>query len=147
VLRNPNLRTPAAKQGMILVVAVLVAATIGAVFALGRGVGGESAEAAFTAAGVVTSDDGDALPGGGSFDDFAKCLEEQGVTPPEPGTRGQRPDDDALRSAFEACRAYAPGPRGAHGMLGPPDGDGATPSVPGLPPDDSGDLDSDTPTL
>ena len=146
MLRNPNLRTPAAKQGMILAVALLVAATIGAVFALGRG-GGESAQAASTAAGVVTSDDGDALQGGGSFDELAQCLEEQGVTPPEPGTQGQRPDEDALRSAFEACRAFAPGARGGHGMFGPPAGDGATPSVPGLPPDDSGDLHSDTPTL
>ena len=148
MLRNPNLRAPAAKQGMVLAVAVLVAAGVGAIFALGRGGGGESAEAASATPGIV-SGSGEASRDSGSFDDFAQCLEAQGVAPPQPGAQGQRPDDDALRSAFEACRAYAPDLGGGNGMFGDPEGDdGAAPPVPALPHDDSGgDLDSDTPTL
>jgi hypothetical protein len=143
VFRKPNLRTPAAKQGVALAVAVLVVAGVGAVFLVGRGGGNSGARAAGAAPGIVTR----GAAGGMSdatFEQFAECLEEQGVKLPQPGTQGQRPDDDELRQALDACSAFAPAPpSGGAGprMFAPP------PGMWPLPPDGSVDPDSDEPTV
>ena len=46
-------------------------------------------------------------PGGEPSAEFQECMEENGVEPPEPGTRQQAPPA-GFEDAFEACRDLLP---------------------------------------
>ncbi len=150
------------KKALVAGIAALCLCVIGALLVVGRGSGGTSFEAAAraasgttppTASGGTTQDGGagsgrNGLGGGAqggdgtlrsSFEEFRQCLQDQGVTLPDPGERsqGQRPAlSDTLRRAFEACRQYLPArPSGGPGFGGP--GDQTAPPF-GTPPSGQG---------
>jgi hypothetical protein len=127
--------TAARKRAAVCAAVALAAAVIGAVLVLGHG-GSATASSGGNAAGP-------GFPGGGSprsagstddsFDRFRQCLQKNGVTLPDRSQQGGRPnlDDSTMRKAFEACRQYAPSPRGRG--FGPPTSQSAPTPTPATP--------------
>jgi len=147
------------KKAIVVGIAALCLCVVGALLVVGRGSGGMSfADAARAATqqpsggptqsggsgvwgqnngsqdGQGSGDDGSGgLRGSASLDEFRQCLQDKGVTLPDPAARGQaqRPElSDTLRQAFEACRQYLPDRPSRGGVGGP--GDGSAP--PGMTP-------------
>jgi hypothetical protein len=148
------------KKASVVGIAALCVCVIGALLVVGRGGGGTSFAAAARAAstpgqpqgdGGAATDGATGQDGGGdgaaaptaSLERFRQCLQDQGVTLPDPSERrqGERPAlTDTLRRAFEACRQYLPERpfggrfRGDGPSLGsPPDGQGPGGNAPESP--------------
>jgi hypothetical protein len=149
------------KKALVAAIAALCVCVIGALLVVGRGSGSTSFATAARAAGGTPpsglgttrgsqgSDQGDGQNGAGpgwggqgndgsrrsSFEEFRQCLQDQGVTLPDP-RRGGRPTlSDTMRRAFEACRRYLPErPSGGPGFGDP--GSGSAPF--GTPPSGGG---------
>ena len=55
-------------------------------------------------------------PDSATLQKFRQCLEDNGVTPRQPGTQGSGPrNDPAFAQAMQACRQYAPQRPGGFG--------------------------------
>lgn len=126
------------RKAIVVGVAALCLCVAGALLVVGRGSGGTSFAALARSAqgpsqapanggwaprgnGAPGVDGRDGAGGSGSIDEFRRCLEDQGVTLPDPGGQAHRPvPTDELRQALEACRQYLPGrPSGAPGFGAP----------------------------
>jgi hypothetical protein len=84
----------------------------------------------------------------GSFQQFAQCLSDHGVTLPSPGTLPDvDPSGSTFQQALQACAQYAPshgaGPRGLPGQSDPGLPGGQTPQTPQTPSQDGSGSSSD----
>jgi hypothetical protein len=123
--------TTGRKRALAGAIAVIVAVIVGvgAVVVIHGGDATASSNTAAQASGRL----GQAPPAGSgssaSREKFRQCLQENGVTLPQPGTSGSRPDhnDPGFARAMQACRQYMP-QRAPGGGFGPPgSGQNATP--------------------
>jgi hypothetical protein len=68
-----------------------------------------------------------ARPDSAALEKFRQCLQDNGVTPPQPGTRPDH-NDPAFAQAMQTCRQYMPQRAPGSGFGPPRSGQNATPS-------------------
>jgi hypothetical protein len=94
----------------------ILAAAIVAIIAIAVGAG----VAVFTGGGSANTGSSSTASRSVAFQKFRQCLQQNGVTPRQPGTSGSRPQSNpAFAKAMQACRQYAP-PRAPGSGFGPP---------------------------
>jgi len=71
---------------------------------------------------------GQASPNSAALQKFRQCLQQNGVTPRQPGSSGSGPrSDPAFAQAMQACRQYMPQRAPGSGFGPPGPGQNATP--------------------
>jgi hypothetical protein len=120
--------TTASKRTFAVAIAVIaVAAMIGVGIAvLNRGA---NATASSNTPAQAGGRFGQAPPNSAALQKFRQCLQQNGVTPRQPGTSGSGPrNDPAFAQAMQACRQYMPQRAPGSGFGPPGSGQNPTPS-------------------
>ncbi len=120
--------TTASKRTLAVAIAVIaVAAMIGVGIAvLTRG---GNATASSNTPAQAGGRFGQAPPNSAALQKFRQCLQQNGVTPRQPGTSGSSPrNDPAFAQAMQACRQYMPQRAPGSGFGPPGSGQNPTPS-------------------